>query len=57
MRYGTKTEDLIVAAVTSNLSEKEYSVSFSDENMQEGTLKVQSLIRCDKVYTLSKKLL
>jgi len=31
--YNTKTEDIIVAAVTSNITSKEYSILISDEDM------------------------
>jgi mRNA interferase MazF len=52
--YNEKTEDIIVVAVTSNLEEKEYSVIFKNNNMSEGYLKMDSCIRADKIYTLSK---
>ncbi|MGB4438602.1 MAG: type II toxin-antitoxin system PemK/MazF family toxin [Sedimentibacter sp.] len=52
--YNQKTEDILVAAITSNLYEKEYSVLITNEYMKEGTLKVTSSIRIDKIYTLSK---
>ncbi|MGD9567481.1 MAG: type II toxin-antitoxin system PemK/MazF family toxin [Sedimentibacter sp.] len=54
--YNQKTEDLVVAAVTSNLSENEYSVLLGNDDMTEGNLKVSSLIRADKIYTLSKNI-
>ena len=52
--YNQKTEDLVVAAVTSNLIEKDYSVLFRNDDMLEGNLKIPSIIRADKIYTLSK---
>ncbi len=52
--YNQQTEDLVVLAVTSNLYDKEYSVLFGNEDMKEGTLKVNSSVRADKIYTLSK---
>ena len=54
--YNTKTEDIIVAAVTSNITSKEYSIFISDEDMQEGNLHVTSCIRVDKIYTLSQNI-
>lgn len=54
--YNEKTEDIIVAAITSNLSEKEFSLLIYNEDMKEGTLKTASLIRIDKIYTLSKSI-
>lgn len=52
--YNSRTEDIVVAAVTSNLQQKEYAVMFSNEDMLEGVLKVDSCIRLDKIYTLSQ---
>lgn len=55
-KYNQKTEDIIVVAVTSNLTEKEYSILFENEDMKEGTLKFTSSVRADKIYTLSKSI-
>lgn len=52
--YNQKTEDILFAAITSNLDEKEHAVIITNEDMKEGTLKVDSCIRTDKIYTLSK---
>lgn len=52
--YNQKTEDILVAAITSNLYEKDYSILINNDNMKEGNLKVTSSIRVDKIYTLSK---
>lgn len=54
--YNYKFEDIVVAAITSNITEKEYSVLITNLNMEEGTLKVDSSIRTDKIYTLSQKI-
>ncbi len=53
-RYNYNTEDIIVAAITSNLKSKEYSIRFTNNDLSEGQLKVTSCIRTDKIYTLSK---
>lgn len=55
--YNSKTEDIIVAAITSNLTEKDYTVMLSDKDLKEGTLKVDSSIRVDKIYTLSQSII
>ena len=52
--YNTLTEDIVVCAITSNLSDKGYTVRFDNSNMKEGNLKFESCIRADKVYTVSK---
>jgi mRNA interferase MazF len=46
----------VVAAVTSNLAAKDYVVMLTSSDLDEGTLKVDSCIRVDKIYTLSKVL-
>lgn len=52
--YNERTEDIIVAAVTSNIEEKDYSIVFKNSDMLEGSIKVDSCVRADKIYTLSK---
>lgn len=54
--YNYKTEDIIVAAITSNLTEKNNVVMLSGKDLEEGTLKVESCIRVDKIYTLSQSI-
>jgi mRNA interferase MazF len=54
--YNIKTEDIIVAAITSNITSKEYSILISNKDMQEGNLHVNSCIRVDKIYTLSQSI-
>lgn len=54
--YNCKTEDIIVAAITSNLTTKDYTVMLSSSDLDEGTLKMDSCIRVDKIYTLSKSI-
>ncbi|NLZ92739.1 MAG: type II toxin-antitoxin system PemK/MazF family toxin [Firmicutes bacterium] len=54
--YNTKTEDIIVAAITSNITSKEYSILISNKDLQEGNLQVNSCIRVDKIYTLSQSI-
>jgi len=53
-RYNRTTNDLIVTAITSNITKGEYNVLLSSDNMEEGELKVDSCIRPDKIYTLSQ---
>ena len=50
--YNAKTEDVIVLAATSNIKEKDYSIIFTNSDMAEGYIKVDSCIRADKIYTL-----
>lgn len=55
--YNNKTEDIVVAAVTSNLTAKDYIVRLSSSDLDEGTLKEDSCIRVDKIYTLSQNII
>ncbi len=55
--YNKTTKDIVVVAITSNLESKEYAVLFSKDDMKEGTLKVDSCIRADKIYTLSQDII
>lgn len=51
-----KTNDIIVAAITSNLITKDYIVMLHDNDLDEGNLKLDSCIRVDKIYTLSQNI-
>jgi len=54
--YNSRTEDIIVAAITSNLSVKDYIVMLTNSDLDKGTLKVDSCVRADKIYTLSQSI-
>ncbi|HEX9062663.1 MAG TPA: type II toxin-antitoxin system PemK/MazF family toxin [Clostridia bacterium] len=54
--YNNKTEDIIVAAITSNMTTKEYTVMLCAQDLSEGSLKVDSCIRVDKLYALSQSI-
>ena len=54
--YNIKTEDIVIAAMTSNIEQKEYSVLISSQDIEEGVLAQQSMIRVDKIYTLNKSI-
>ncbi|WP_271629291.1 type II toxin-antitoxin system PemK/MazF family toxin [Caldicellulosiruptor sp. DIB 104C] len=54
--YNNRTEDILVAAITSNLTAKDYIVMLTNHDLAEGTLKVDSCIRVDKIYTLSQSI-
>lgn len=50
------TEDIVVAAITSQLKDLDYSMVIDSKDLDEGELKVTSAIRADKIYTLSKNI-
>lgn len=51
--YNSKTEDILVTAITSNINGRQYEVLINNESMANGSLKTESCIRADKIYTLS----
>ena len=54
--YNNAADDLIVAAITSYIDSKPYNVLLSNADMADGTLKVDSCVRADKIYTLSQSI-
>lgn len=55
-QYNQKTQDIVVMAITSKLDAPDYAVIFEDKDMQEGALPRKSMIRVDKIYTLSQNI-
>ena len=52
--YNSNNQDIVVAAITSNLEQKEYSITITSGDLDEGELKYESVIRADKIYSLSQ---
>ncbi len=52
--YNTNNQDILVAAITSNLEQKKYAVTITSDELNEGELKYESVIRADKIYSLSQ---
>lgn len=50
------SEDIVVAAITSNICKRKYSVMISSSNLTEGTLKRDSCLRADKIFSLSQNI-
>ena len=55
--YNNASPDVIVAAITSNLQAGSTGIVISTADMEAGTLPVQSLVRSDKIYTLSQRII
>ena len=55
--YNSKIDDIIVVAITSNLLSKEYSIIITGDDLTDGSLRVDSSIRADKIYTLSQNII
>ena len=56
-QHNQRSEDVLVAAMTSKLSRVPYSVRVRAADLSEGMLRKESLIRIDKIYTLSKAII
>ncbi|MFQ6121281.1 MAG: type II toxin-antitoxin system PemK/MazF family toxin [Methanosarcinales archaeon] len=54
--YNDKTDDIIVVGLTSNITSKEFSILISNDDLEEGTLKYQSQIRVDRIYSISQSI-
>ena len=55
--YNTLTDDMIVAAITSNIDNKIYTVTITQDDLSDGMLLHESSIRADKLYTLSQSII
>lgn len=55
--YNRTSEDILVAAMTSNLQSKFFGITVDPRDVEVGVLKRTSLIRADKLYTLSKRII
>lgn len=54
--YNQVHKDFVVAAITSNVTERDYLVLITGEDLAEGQLKVESGIRTDKIFTFSQQI-
>ena len=54
--YNESNEDIVVVALTSNVEPREFSVMLTGNDLVDGILKVTSMIRVDKIYTLNKSI-
>jgi len=55
--HNRRAEDVMVAAITSNLTAGGFGVTIAGADLEEGSLPADSLVRADKIYTLSKKII
>ncbi|MBI5328105.1 MAG: type II toxin-antitoxin system PemK/MazF family toxin [Deltaproteobacteria bacterium] len=56
-QYNSIFEDVVVVAITSNLEQVKFSIPIDNSSLEEGSLKVPSLIRPDKIYALNKNII
>ena len=55
--YNKASQDVVVCAVTSNLEEREFSITIDNDNLSQGSLPIKSKVRADKVMQVEKKLI
>jgi mRNA interferase MazF len=55
--YNRISRDVLVVAVTSNLTALPHSLLLANEDLSSGTLNRPSMIRADKIYALEKTLI
>jgi len=56
--YNSKSDDVVVAAITSNTAyQSEYTILIDSANLSYGIIPKQSIIRCDKIYTISRDII
>jgi mRNA interferase MazF len=55
--YQLATVDFVCVAVTSNLQGDAYSFDITTADLDDGTLKMTSRVRVDKVYTLAQSII
>jgi len=55
--HNRKSPDIVVAAITSNLTVRGPRVPITSDDLESGSLRVESCVRADKVYTLDKSII
>jgi len=46
----------VVVALTSNIEPRNFTITLTGNDLENGNLKVTSMIRADKIYTLNKSI-
>ncbi len=55
-KYNETNEDIVVVALTSNIESRNFTITLTTDDLEDGVLKVTSMIRVDKIYTLNKSI-
>lgn len=55
--YNDKKQDVLVCAITSNLTDEEYSILIENKDLLNGSILIKSKIRADKILLIEKKLI
>ncbi len=57
LKHNTRSPDVIVAAITSNLATPGGGIEIGSAEMEQGALPAPTLVRPDKIYALSKSII
>ena len=52
--YSRAGPDLLIAGVTSNLSERPYTTDLDTPQLEEGTMRRRSMVRADKIFSIDQ---
>ena len=52
--YNSHSDDILVAAVTSRIQKTRYSMTINQHDIETGFIRVESMVRTDKIYSLNK---
>lgn len=55
--YNLIGEDIIICGITSNLTEREYSIDLDQKDMAEGRIYFPSRIKAEKIFALEKSII
>jgi mRNA interferase MazF len=55
-KYNRKFEDFIAVPLTTNVKSREYSVLVTNKNLERGRLIIDSNVKIDRIFSISKNL-
>jgi mRNA interferase MazF len=55
--YNQYSKDILITAVTSNLTDRRYSLDIESSDLDSGNLRTPSRVRFDKIYSIDKTLI
>ncbi len=56
-KYNKKFRDMLVAPLTSNLTETDYDIMITNQNLEEGDLIVDSRAKIHRIFSVEQKLI
>ncbi len=56
-KYNKKSKDVVVVPITSNLTKTDYDMIITNNNLEEGTLIVDSRAKINRIFSVEQKLI